>query len=142
MPRPAPDYIPEKIRQIAADMGVNFKELALRSGLNQHRFYSFFSSTHGHYSPYLTLAQAGGITLEELREKIKSGEIGTYIDRLISETGVSNITRLARELKISPALLLRLVSGKNNGATLDEAAEIAEPLKLSIDELLAYTRGH
>jgi transcriptional regulator with XRE-family HTH domain len=142
MPRPAPDYIPERIRVTVEEQGKTFKSLALELGLGPTNLYSFFQSGAPNLRKYKELGDALGVSLDELYSLFEDCLINQYILDKVREQNTGSVSGLAKKLKLSPGFLLPIANGRLNGSPLHSAKKIAKALNMSLDELFSeYQRA-
>ena len=133
--RPTPDYLPLEVVNYAASLGLSPKQLAEKSGLNPHRFYSFFGSGHSKIRPYLIVSRQSGISLDDLVLIMQNGEFSQLISKLYEKHNCGTIGQLAIKLGVSRTFLdQRLSSAGLNG--LANYVEVARVLNLSVQALV------
>lgn len=130
------DSFPVHIESRMASLGLSRQGLSKKLNFSQNRLYTYFRSVQHRMIPYLVMARAGKVTLEQLREIINSGKFPIWIDEVRQTHKAETVTQLCRELRLSPGIWLQLQRGDQVGNTLNDAHKVAAELKMQMEELV------
>jgi AraC-like DNA-binding protein len=135
MPKPLPEYLPDKVKMRLEKDSLSLKEISQNLGYSPNKLYGYFSSPHLKMRSYEFLARAGGLSLQSLQRLIKDGELEPYLATLKAKYHAQNYTQLARIIRVSNSWLYDLAGGKIDPSYLNDAYRIANALDLTIDDL-------
>lgn len=137
MERTYPDSIPAALQDYCRNRNnLALSRLSLDMGFWDGYIRELFEGEQKHLSKYCHLANAGGISLQELVDLIRNGSASVYIDGLISSIdGVKDRVSLAKEIKVSPTFINSLYRNSRKLNGLNSYVKIAEWIGRPIDDL-------
>lgn len=135
MPRPTPDYIPKEFQEFVAASGLTPKEFAEQKGLNPRRFYSLFGGANLTLRPYIKIADAAEISVDDLAMAITTGRFVEIIETLKEKLHCKSPSELARLLGVSDNFILKRIKTSNDLNGLAQYKEVAERIGWTLDKL-------
>lgn len=135
MPKPTPDYIPGEIRDQIAALGYSgVTEYSEHIGLNRVRLLSVFAGPSSTLRLYKALADALGVSMDQLKSLILTGQLAEAIAALAKRRGVS-LNQLSMQIGASHTFLARRLKSGCNPNGLQSYIEVAEALGWSLQKL-------
>ncbi len=139
MARPEPsELIPDIILIWCERHKTSISRLSMDMGHADNWISGMFKTGQPLIQPYIRLAEAGGISLQALAEKIRAKKTSDYVEFLLlryKQDGVKHRADLSRRIGISKTTLSDLCKndGKLNG--LKSLSELAAVIGCEIDDL-------
>lgn len=135
-----PSHLPSAVKTYLDRHEIKVSHLSTDLGFADNFISKLFKSEQAHLQSYCRIADAGGISLQTLVDKIKNKQMAAYIDLLVSRLDVENEkdrhrTGLAKRIGVSEALLRTLYKDEGRLNGIHSHVVIAEKIGVPIDAL-------